>query len=70
MLNVCTSYRKELDLVFKASKTVYIIMCFDSFSWGNPELTMSGKVVVMKESVKHLGNVLTKNLCDNANMFF
>ena len=69
MINICEDFGREFDVMFNAKKTLGI--CYGNNSTCNiRSVYLNGVSIKWEESVKYLGNILSCNLSDAADICF
>ena len=67
LLDTCESFAKEFDVTFNSSKSV-CIQFGKHRSTSHPEVMLSDAQLAWSRSVKHLGNIITTDLTDKADI--
>ena len=66
MLNVCEAFAQQYGMQYNPDKSICINFCKKTNVDLKVKLTVAGKILPWSTKVKHLGNILTSNLSEGA----
>lgn len=64
MINICEKFGAEADLIYNEQKSVCLIFSKGHFAYYKPKLLLNGKDLVLVDSVRYLGHILTSSMSD------